>query len=60
MLFLKYVSSVAFIIREQFTVFIFVFSYKTGTVLCLGYISEQTSAREGNYETQNMTGKAQF
>lgn len=48
MLFLKYVSSVAFIIREQFTVFIFVFSYKTGAILCLGYISEQASAREGN------------
>ena len=48
----------AFIIREQFTVFIFFFSYKTGTILCLGYISEQASAKEGNYETQNMTGKA--
>lgn len=39
-------------------VFIFVFSYKTGAILCLGYIFEQVMGKK--LETQNMTEKAYF
>lgn len=55
-LFFNIVSSVAFIIGDQFTIFIFVFSYKNVTVTGLGYIPKMFPARAGNHEIHNWEG----
>lgn len=55
-LFFNIVSSAAFLIGEQFTIFMFVFSYKNVTVACLGYISKMFPARAGNHEIHSWEG----